>query len=56
MLALAPEWEFAREPDALTGYDERVVRAKLAELNLSDADIADAVAWARKTKKPASKA
>ena len=32
------------------------VRAKLAELDLSDADIADAVAWARKTKKPASKA
>jgi len=22
-----PEWEFAREPDAATGYDELVVRA-----------------------------
>ena len=27
LLALLPEWEFAREPDALTGYDELVVRA-----------------------------
>jgi translation initiation factor IF-1 len=27
-----------------------VVRAKLAELNLSEADIADAVAWARTAK------
>ena len=26
LLALLPEWEFAREPDALTGYDELVVR------------------------------
>jgi hypothetical protein len=32
------------------------VRAKLAELDLTDADIADAMAWARNTKKPASKA
>ncbi len=28
LLALLPEWEFAREPDALTGYDELVVRAR----------------------------
>jgi predicted DNA-binding protein with PD1-like motif len=28
LLALLPEWEFAREPDAVTGYDELVVRAK----------------------------
>lgn len=27
LLALLPEWEFAREPDAVTGYDELVVRA-----------------------------
>ena len=27
--ALLPEWEFAREPDALTGYDELVVRARV---------------------------
>ena len=27
-----------------------VVRAKLAELNLSESDIADAVAWARRSK------
>ena len=26
LLALLPEWEFAREPDAATGYDELVVR------------------------------
>lgn len=26
-LALLPEWEFAREPDAFTEYDELVVRA-----------------------------
>lgn len=25
-MALLPEWEFAREPDAATGYDELVVR------------------------------
>jgi hypothetical protein len=32
------------------------VRAKLAELNLSDQDVTDAVAWARKTpRKPASR-
>ena len=31
------------------------VRAKLAELDLTDADVADAVAWARNSKKPASK-
>ena len=63
LLALLPEWEFAREPDAATGYDELVmrsaevangdltsgndVRASLADLNLKDSDIADAVAWAR---------
>lgn len=27
LLGLLPEWEFAREPDAVTGYDELVVRA-----------------------------
>lgn len=27
LLALLPEWEFARERDAVTGYDELVVRA-----------------------------
>ncbi|HYW57760.1 MAG TPA: PPC domain-containing DNA-binding protein [Polaromonas sp.] len=27
LLALLPEWEFSREPDAVTGYDELVVRA-----------------------------
>lgn len=32
LLALLPEWEFAREADAVTGYDELVVRA------VSDAD------------------
>jgi hypothetical protein len=26
LLALLPEWEFARERDAVTGYDELVVR------------------------------
>jgi len=26
LLALLPEWEFARELEALTGYDELVVR------------------------------
>ena len=28
LLALLPEWEFAREPDTLTGYDELVVRPR----------------------------
>jgi len=28
LLALLPEWQFAREPDAATGYDELVVRAR----------------------------
>lgn len=28
LLALLPEWEFAREPDAATGFDELVVRAR----------------------------
>jgi predicted DNA-binding protein with PD1-like motif len=27
LLALLPEWQFSREPDANTGYDELVVRA-----------------------------
>ena len=27
LLALLPEWQFAREPDAATGFDELVVRA-----------------------------
>lgn len=70
LLALLPEWEFAREPDAATGYDELVVRsaevikfdfksgdearARLADLNLKDADIVDAVGWARNSTKPTS--
>ena len=65
LLALLPEWAFAREPDVATGYDELVVRsvpplnsdgrsgdqvrAKLAGLGLQDADVADAVEWARKS-------
>lgn len=28
LLALLPEWQFTREPDAQTGYDELVVRAR----------------------------
>ncbi len=28
LLALLPEWQFAREPDAATGYDELVVRTQ----------------------------
>lgn len=28
LLALLPDWQFTREPDALTGYDELVVRAR----------------------------
>lgn len=28
LLALLPDWEFAREPDAATGYDELVVRTR----------------------------
>ena len=63
LLALLPEWEFSREPDAATGYDELVVRAldvancdikpgddvriKLAARGLNAGDVADAVAWAR---------
>jgi len=35
LLALLPEWEFAREPDALTGYDELVVRA----LDVTNCDV-----------------
>jgi predicted DNA-binding protein with PD1-like motif len=31
LLALLPEWEFAREPDAATGYDELVVRARMTQ-------------------------
>jgi predicted DNA-binding protein with PD1-like motif len=30
LLALLPEWEFAREPDVATGYDELVVRVRKA--------------------------
>lgn len=60
-----PLYASSREPDALTGYDEQVVRsveavnpklksgdearAKLVGLNLKDTDVADAVAWARKS-------
>jgi predicted DNA-binding protein with PD1-like motif len=28
LLALLPDWQFSREPDAQTGYDELVVRAR----------------------------
>lgn len=28
LLALLPAWQFARESDAATGYDELVVRAR----------------------------
>jgi hypothetical protein len=39
LLALLPEWEFAREPDALTGYDELVVRAvDVANCDVKSAD------------------
>jgi predicted DNA-binding protein with PD1-like motif len=27
LLALLPDWQFTREPDALTGYDELVTRS-----------------------------
>jgi hypothetical protein len=29
LLALLPEWEFVREPDAATGYDELVARERV---------------------------
>jgi len=29
LLALLPEWEFAREPDPATGFDELVVRVRV---------------------------
>ncbi len=28
LLALLPEWQFTREPDAGTGYDELVIRPR----------------------------
>ena len=28
LLALLPDWQFTREPDAQTGYDELVIRAR----------------------------
>ena len=69
LLALLPEWAFAREPDALTGYGELVVRAVdvancdvksgrvvRAKLGLKYANVADAVARARNSEKPAAKA
>lgn len=28
LLALLPDWQFTREPDAATGYDELVIRAQ----------------------------
>src|SRR3990167_3884265 len=28
LLALLPDWQFSREPDAATGYDELVVQAR----------------------------
>jgi uncharacterized protein len=31
LLALLPEWEFARERDAATGYDELVIRGPAAQ-------------------------
>jgi predicted DNA-binding protein with PD1-like motif len=56
LLALLPEWEFVREPDTATGYDELVVRmggdairVKLAELNLTETSVTDAVDWVRAT-------
>lgn len=33
LLALLPEWEFAREPDADTGFDELVVRTQYGSPN-----------------------
>jgi predicted DNA-binding protein with PD1-like motif len=33
LLALLPEWDFTREPDETTGYDELVVRRKTANGN-----------------------
>ena len=33
LLALLPDWEFAREPDAATGYDELVVRTQYGPPN-----------------------
>ncbi len=35
LLALLPEWEFSREADAVTGFDELVVRA----LDVADRDV-----------------
>ena len=29
LLALLPDWQFTREPDALTGYDELVIRPQI---------------------------
>jgi uncharacterized protein len=31
LLALLPDWQFSREPDAATGYDELVVRSAESE-------------------------
>jgi hypothetical protein len=28
LLALLPDWQFTREPDAQTGYDELAVRVR----------------------------
>ncbi len=28
LLALLPDWQFTREPDSLTGYDELVIRSR----------------------------
>ena len=28
LLALLPDWQFTREPDAVTGYDELLIRAR----------------------------
>ena len=41
LLALLPEWEFAREPDAVTGYDELVVHS--AEMANGDVKSGDEV-------------
>lgn len=40
--------------DATTEYFDVEVRAKLAALGLGDADVADAVRWARSGAKPAA--
>ena len=38
LLALLPEWDFAREPDAATGFDELVVRPAARPVHAADGD------------------